>query len=132
MRHMLKVRSTPLEDEKSVQSKHCAVENNHTKFHIPPRFDGNRNVLTDHSTKHCIQNSEQSSMPTLNLPDSEYSDPEFFSERKEESQPVEPLYTNDSTLEQTVNNAPDAPMHQRKSARENFGKPSNKYNAFYM
>ena len=88
-------------------------------------------MSTDHSTKHCFQNSEQSSLPTLNLPDSEYSDPEFFSETREESQLVEPLYTNtsDSTLEQTVNNtldAPDAPMHQRKSARENFGKPSNK------
>ena len=74
-------------------------------------------------------------MPTLNLPDSEYSDPEFFSERREESQPVEPLHTNDSTLEQTANNAPDAPnapMHQRKSARENFGKPSNKFNDFYL
>ena len=131
---MLKVRSTPLEDEQSVQSKHCAVENNHTPHHIPLRFDGNRNMSMDHSTKHCIQNSEQSSLPTLNLPDSEYSDSEF-SERREESQPVEPLYTNDSTLEQTVNNAPDAPnapTHQRKSAGENFGKPSNKYNDFYM
>ena len=133
-RHMVKIRSTPLKDEQSVQSQHCAVENNHTKFHIPPRFDGNRNVLTDHPTKHCIQNSEQSSLPTLNLPDSEYSDSDF-SETREESQPVEPLYTNDSTLEQTVNKAPDAPnapTHQRKSARENFGKLSNKYNDFYM
>ena len=78
--------------------------------------------------KHCFENSGQSSLPTLNLPDSEYSDSEL-SERREENQPVEPLYTNDSTLEQTVNNAP---THQRKSARENFGKPSNKYNDFYM
>ena len=68
-------------------------------------------------------------MPALNLLDSE-----IFSETREESQHVEPLYTNtnDSTLEQSVNNAPDAPTHQRKSARENFGKPSNKYNDFYM
>ena len=72
-----------------------------------------------------------------NLPDPDNSD-QFFSERREESQPVEPLHANDSTLEQFVNNAPDAPeapnapTHQRKSARENFGKPSNKYNDFYM
>ena len=95
-----------MEDEQSAQSKHCAVENNNTKFHIPPRFDGNRNVSTDHSTKHCVQNSRQSSLPTLNIPDSE-----VFSETREESQLVEPLYgnTSDSTLEQSVNNASDAP-----------------------
>ena len=43
--------------------------------------------------------------------------------------------TNDSTLGQSVNNAPnvtDAPMHQRKWTRENFGKPANKYKDFYM
>ena len=74
-------------------------------------------------------------MPTLNLPDPEYSDHDFCSETREESQPVEPLHKNDSTLEQSVDNAsdaPNAPTHQRKSARENFGKPSNKYNDFYM
>ena len=112
----------------------CAVENNHTKFHIPPSFNGNKNMSTEHSTKHCFENSGQSSLPTLNRPDPDDSD-QFFSETREESQPVEPLHTNDSTLEQLVNNAPDAPnapTHQRKSARENFGKLSNKYNDFYM
>ena len=92
---------------------------------------GTGNVSTDDSTRNCVQSSEQSPLPALNLPDSE-----IFSETREESQSqhVEPLYanTNDSTLEQSVNNAPDAPTHQRKSARENFGKPSNKYNDFYM
>ena len=84
----------------------------------------------DDSIRNCVQSSEQMPLPTLNLPDSGN-----FSETKEESQPVEPLCTNDSTLEQSVNNAPDAPdtpTHQRKSTRENFGKPANKYNDFYM
>ena len=52
-------------------------------------------------------------MPTLNLPDPDYSD-QFLSERREESQPVEPLNTNDSTLEQSVDNAPDAPNAPKK------------------
>ena len=69
-------------------------------------------------------------MPTLDL-----SNSENFSETGEESQIVETLCTDDPTLEQTVNNAldaPNTPIHQRKSTRENLGKPSNRYNDFYM
>ena len=121
-----------MDGEQNAQARHCAVENNNAKFQIPARFDGNRNMSTDDSIRNCVKSSEELPLPALNLPDSE-----IFSETREENQHVGPLYTNtnDSTLEQSVNNAPDAPdapMHQRESARENFGKPSNKYNDFYM
>ena len=43
-RHMLKIRSTPMENDQNAQARHCVVENNNTKFHIPARFDGNRNI----------------------------------------------------------------------------------------
>ena len=86
--------------------------------------------MEENSPKDYTSNSVQLPLPTLDLPNSGN-----FSENKEESQPVEPLCTNDSILEQSVQNAPnvpDAPMHQCKSARENFGKPANKYNDHYM
>ena len=44
-RHMLKIRSTPMEDKQNAQARHCAIENNNAKFQIPARFDGNRNCL---------------------------------------------------------------------------------------
>ena len=60
------------------------------------------------------------SLPTLDLPESE-----FFSENRKESQIAETLRTSATTL----GNAPDAPNVpvQRKSTRENFGKPAKKY-----
>ena len=129
-RHMLKIRSSPVDGEQNAQPRQCAVENNNAEFHIPARMDGNRNLLADNSIKDYTQGDVQPPLPTLDLPNSGN-----FSETREESQPVEPLCTNDSTLGQCVNNAPDAPnapMHQKKSTRENLGKPSNRYNDFYM
>ena len=129
-RNMLKIRSLPVDGKHNAHTRQYAVVNNNAEFQIPPRFDGNRKVMAEDSTNDYIQTSEQLPLPTLDLPNSGN-----FSETREESQPVEPLCTNDSTLGQSVNNAPDAPdalMHQRKSTRENFGKPANKYNDFYM
>ena len=79
------------------------------------------------STNNYTHGNVQLQLPTLDLPNFGNS-----LETREESQPVDSMCTNDSTLEQTVNNAPDTPTHQRKSVRENLGKPSNRYNDFYM
>ena len=125
---MLKIRSSPIDGEQNAHTRQCTVENKDTEFHIPARSYGNRNVPAEDSIQNCIQNRVQPPLPTLDLPN-----PENFSETREESQPVEPLCTNDSTLGQCVNNAPnapDTPTHQRKSTRDNFGKPANKYNDF--
>ena len=81
-------------------------------------MDGNRNQLAKHSIKDYTPGDVKPPLPTLDLPNSEN-----FSETGEESQIVEVL---DSTLNQTVSNAPDAPntpMYERKLTRENLGKP---------
>ena len=104
--------------------RYNAVENNNLKFHPTPTLDDNRNQPAMNSIHNYTQGDVQMSLPTLDLPNS--------SENREESQTVEAL---DSTLEQTVNNAPIAPtalVYQRKSTRENLAKPSNRYNEFYM
>ena len=95
------------------------------KFHIPAIPYGNRNITTENSQGHSIYNTVQPPLPTLDLPDSEK-----FSENREESQIAEPLCTNGTTLENALD-APNPPVHQQKSTRENFGKPTKKYIDFY-
>ena len=109
-RHMLEIRSTPTDGEQNAQARQCAVEKENMEFHIPAISYGKRNTMSENSLPDYNSNSVQPPLPTLDLPNSE-----DFSENREESQPVEPLCTNDSTLEQNVQNAPDAPnapMHK--------------------
>ena len=102
---MLKIRFSPIDGKQNAPPIQCAVENKNAEFHIPARYDGNRNLTAENSTQNSNQNSVQPLLPTLDLPNSGN-----FSETREESQPVEPMCTNDSTLGQSVNNPPDAPM----------------------
>ena len=125
-RHMLKIRSTATDGKQKAQARQCAIESRDTKFHIPAIPYGNRNVTSENSPEDYNSNSVQPPLPTLDLLDSENS-----SENREESQIVEPLCTNDSTLENAPD-APNVPVHQCKSTRENFGKPANKYSDFYL
>ena len=101
---MLKVRSTPTDGEQNAQLRQCAVENRDAQFHIPATTYGNRNSMEENSPKDYTSYSVQLPLPTLDLPNSGK-----FSENKEESQPIEPLCTNDSILEQSVQNAPHVP-----------------------
>ena len=105
---MLKIRSSPIDGEQNAHARQCAVENKNTEFHIPARSNGNRNITAEISPQNYNQNSVQLPLPTLDLPNSGN-----FSENRGESQPVESMCTmdttNDSTLGQSVNNAPNAP-----------------------
>ena len=64
-RHMLKIRSTPLQDEQSAQPQHCPIDNNHTEFHIPPSSNGNRNKSTEQSTNCLLYTSPSPRDATL-------------------------------------------------------------------
>ena len=86
------------------------------KSHIPAISYGNRDCVIENSQRNASSNSVQPPLPTLDLPESD------FSENREESQIAEPLCTDGTTLE----NAPDAPG-TCKSTWKNFGKPAKKY-----
>ena len=108
---MLKIRSSPNDGDQNAHETQCAVENNNMKFHPTATLDDNRNQPALTSINNYTQGDDQPPLPPLDLPNS--------LKNREESQIVEAL---DSTLEKTVNNVPiasTAPMHQRKSTREN-------------
>ena len=99
---MLKIRSTLTKDERIAQMKEWTTKN---------------------SQRYALSNTVQLPLPSLDHPDSD------FSENREESQIAEPLLCTDGT---TLENAPDAQNAQCtpyapgtcKSTRENFGKPA--------
>ena len=125
-RTMLKIRSTPTDGEQKAQMKEWVPEKQDVTFQAPAVPYGRRNMMTENSQEHSLSNSVQSLLPTLDRPDSEN-----FSENREESQLAEPLHTNGTTLENAPD-APNTPVHQCKSTRENFGKPAKKYSDFYL
>ena len=94
---MLKIRSSPHGSNQNAHEAQCAVENN-VKFHHQSTLDENRNQPAMNSIKNYTPGEMQSPLQMPDLP--------ISTENREESQPVE---TFDSTLEQTVNNAPIAP-----------------------
>ena len=121
-RTMLKPRSTPTEGKQIVQMKEWSTETQNIKSHIPAIPYGNRDCAIENSQRYASSNSVQPPLPSLDLPESD------FSENREESQIAEPLCTDGTTLE----NAPDAPHTPYapgtcKSTHENFGKPAKKY-----
>ena len=124
---MLKIRSTPTDGKQNAQPRQCAVENKNVQFYIPATTYGNRNFMEENSPKDYTSNNVQPPLPTLNLPDSG-----IFSKNREESQPVEPLCTNEPTLEQSAQNAPNAPDTPTKVSKRKLWEPANKYNDFYM
>ena len=118
-RSMLKIRSTPTDSEQKAQMREWSTETDNTKFHLPAIPYGNRNVMVENSQGHSSLSSLMPPLPSLDLPESD------FSENREESQIAEPLCTNGTTLA----NAPDAPFAPGtyKSTHENFRKPAKKY-----
>ena len=119
---MLKPRSTPTEGKQIVQMKEWSTETQNIKSHIPAIPYGNRDCAIENSQRYASSNSVQPPLPSLDLPESD------FSENREESQIAEPLCTDGTTLE----NTPDAPHTPYapgtcKSTCENFGKPAKKY-----
>ena len=117
---MLKIRFTATDGEQKAQMRAWSTETDNAEFHIPAIPYGNRNITVKNSQEHSSPNGLALPLPTLDLPESEN-----FSENREESQIAEPLCTSGTTL----GNAPDVPNApvQRKSTRENFGKPAKKY-----
>ena len=118
-RSMLKIRSTPTDGEQKAQMREWSMETEAAIFLTPAVPYGNRNVTFENSQGHSSPSSLMPPLPSLDLPESD------FSENREESQIAEPLCTNGTTL----GNAPDAPFAPGtcKSTCENFGKPAKKY-----
>ena len=116
---ILKIRSTPTDGKQKAQMKEWSTETENIRSHTPAIPYGNRDCAIENSQGHSSSNSMQLPLPTLDLPESD------FSENREESQIAEPLCTNGTTLE----NAPDTPLVPGtcKSTHENFGKPAKKY-----
>ena len=96
----MKIRSTPTDGELKAQMREWSTETGNVKSHIPAIPHGNRDCTIENSQEHSLSNSVQPPLPTLDLPESD------FSENREESQIAEPLCTNGTTLE----NVPDAPL----------------------
>ena len=116
-RTMLKIRSTPADDEEKAQMREWSTETDNAEFHIPAIPCGNKNHMVENSQEHSSPSGLAPPLPTLDLPESEN-----ISENREESQIAETLCTSGTTL----GNASDAPVHC-KSTRENFGKPAKTY-----
>ena len=119
---MLKMRPTPTEGEQIAQMKEWPTETRSIESNIPAIPCWTRDCVTKNSQRYASSNTVQPSLPRLDLPVSD------FSENREESQIVEPLCTDGTTLE----NVPDAQNAQCtpyapgtcKSTCENFGKPA--------
>ena len=96
-----------------------STETDNMESHIPAIPYGNRDCTIENSQGHSSPSSLVPPLPSLDLPESD------FSENREESQITEPLCTNGTTQ----GNAPDAPFAPGtcKSTCENFGKPAKKY-----
>ena len=114
-RTMLKIRSTLTDGEHKAQIREWSTETQNVESHIPAIPYGNRDCVIENSQRYALSNSVQLPLPTLDLPESN------FSKNREESQIAEPLCTNGTTLE----NAPDAPHTPYapgtcKSTHENF------------
>ena len=120
-RSMLKIRSTPTDDEKKAQMREWSTETDNAKFHIPAICYWNRNITVENSQGHYLSSGLALPLQTLDLPESEN-----FSENREESQIAEAQLCTSGT---TLGNAPDTPITPGtcKSTCENFGKPAKKY-----
>ena len=118
-RSTLKIRSTPTDGKQKAQMREWSTETDNTKSHILAIPYGNRDCMIKISQEHSSPSSVALPLPSLDLPESD------FSENREESQIAEPLCTNGTTL----GNASDAPFAPGtcKSTCENFGKPAKKY-----
>ena len=112
-------KTTSTDGKQKAQMREWSTETENIKSHIPAIPYGNRDCVIENSQGHSSSNSVQLPLPTLDLPESD------FSENREESQIAEPFCTNGTTLE----NAPDAPFAPGtcKSTCENFGKSAKKY-----
>ena len=118
-RSMLKIISTPTDDEQKAQMREWSTETDNAEFHMPAIPYGNRNLMVKNPQGHSLPSGLTLPFPSLDLQESGN-----FSENREESQIAEPLCTNGTTLRHE--NAPNAPV-QCKSTHENFGKPAEKY-----
>ena len=118
-RTMLKIRSTLTDGKQKAQMREWSTETKNVKSHIPAIPYGNIDCVIENSQRHSSSSNVQSPLPTLDLPESD------FSENRDESQIAEPLCTNGTTLEKALD-APYAPG-TCKSTHENFGKPAKMY-----
>ena len=124
-RHMLKIRTSPHNSDQITTERKYTIDNKNAEFQHLPTLNSNRNQLAMNSIKNYTTGEMQTSLHPPVLPNS--------LENREDNQELETF--NDSILDHTVNiapTAPTAPVHQRKSTRENLAKPSDKYSDFYM
>ena len=71
-RTMLKIRSTPMDGKQKAQMREWSTETENTEFHITAVPYGNRNVMVKNSQEHSSPSHLASSLPTLDLPESEF------------------------------------------------------------
>ena len=122
-RTMLKIRSTPTEDEQTAQMKEWTTESRSVKSNTPAIPYGIRDCSTKNSQENTSSDTEQPPLPRLDL---QVSD---FSENREESQIAETLWTDDTALEPDAQNAQCTPYAPETC---NFGKPTKSFSDFYL
>ena len=111
-RTSLKIRSTPTDGEQNAQMREWMPEKENAEFHIPAIPNGIRNLTVKNSQEYSSSNTVQPPLPTLDLPDSEYSS----KKREENSQLAGPLCTDGTTL-QNAPGAPNAPLQLSQQER---------------
>ena len=132
-RTMLKIRSTPTEDEQTGQIKEWMMESRKSESNVPAIPNGIRDSVHENSQENTSSDTVQPPLPRLDLPKAD------FSENREESQIAESLCTDEPALEIETpdtngQNTPCSPYTpgSHKSTRKNFGRPATSFSDFYM
>ena len=120
---MLKIRSTPIEGERTAQTKEGTTESRSVKSNTPAIPYGIRGCSTENSQENTSSDTVQLPLPTLDLPVSD------FSENREGSQIAEPLCTDDTALELMHN---IHHMHQGHASQHMRTLESQPFSDFYL
>ena len=131
-RSMLKIRSTPTEDEQTGYRNNQSTEPEKAEFHTPAISNTVRDCVKENSLENVSPDPVQLTLPRLDT----YPQASSFDSKSEDREEItEPLCTGGPapTLEipEEQERGTCTPGSQ-KSTRKNFGKPASPFSDFYM